>query len=93
MVGVPTKISCGTKTGFADGLVERDLSRRSSDRIRELFDGSKLSRAGVIDDESFIGAFEKYCKAVDSRGDNTAAVGSQSIWRTISAEIWLRALA
>jgi hypothetical protein len=90
---VPQTIRSAPKSGWFDGLVERDLGWKARGLVEDLFDGgSILQSLDLVDGNEFLEAHSEYSDACLERQTGSAVVGSSPIWRTVSAEIWLRGL-
>lgn len=91
---LPETIRATPKSAHLDPLIERDLGARQRDIVDRLFETPRLADLGLLDPAVFRGAFRDYCAAVADRRSNPdrPALGSFGIWRTVAAELWLRAL-
>jgi asparagine synthetase B (glutamine-hydrolysing) len=87
---MPFSIAFKPKHGGFDAVIERGLAERGRPVIDELFRNSRLAELGLIDETRFRKAIEAYARA--QAVDSAHGLGSLPLWRTISAELWLRRL-
>jgi hypothetical protein len=87
---VPREVARSQKSGLVDDLIEYHLGSLEFDRFHSLFESSVLGDMGIIHPRKFQAAYEAYAAASKRRHRDEAKLGSFDVWRTISAEMWLR---
>ncbi|MFB6263139.1 MAG: asparagine synthase-related protein, partial [Bradymonadaceae bacterium] len=87
---LPEEVVDAPKHGLFDEVVEDALGRRRRHLVVELFDDPLLAETGLLEPDRFREVFDRYCRAIARRSE--PLYGSLRIWRTIAAELWLRAL-
>ena len=90
---LPEHIRLRPKLKTFDKHVEKGLGLLGAHKVSRLFRRPRLAELGLIDVRAFLSAYEDYCRRVRGSVDSPTQVGSFPIWRTIAAELWLRAVA
>lgn len=87
---LPDNVAFAPKRGGFDAVIERGLGVEAASTVRTLFQNSRLEELGFIDARQFLAAHALYAKAAAK--SPAYWLGSFPLWRTISAELWLRRL-
>jgi hypothetical protein len=91
MVGrLPDSIRLRPKLKSFDKHIEKGLGIQGAAKVRRLFRRPRLAELGLVDGPAFLQAYEDYCRRVVGSTGTGPPVGSMAVWRTISAELWLR---
>jgi asparagine synthase (glutamine-hydrolysing) len=83
---LPKKILQAPKRLWLGHLFDAALSQNRQ-KIESLFENSRLSSLGLINVSSFLSDFDSFLKQYDY---SSGALGMTRLWRTISAEKWLK---
>lgn len=88
---MPEPLRLQPKTGCFSSLIEHHLAAHATTTIPTLFHDSHLQALGLIDSKKFMDVVQQFTTWVHTR--NTPRTGCAPLWRTISAELWLRFIA
>lgn len=86
---VPEEDRLRPKIGGFDAVVERGLADRGASRLLSLFGQPRLAQWPGFHLSRFLAAYEAYRRGPDLSSHHQIR-GSWPIWRTLSAELWLR---
>lgn len=90
---VPEAIRLRPKGGLFSQVVDKGLGIRELDKLLQLFgDNSVLASKDLIDIERFKEVLREYGEFCSNNEATYKPAGAMSLWRTISAELWLRRL-
>jgi hypothetical protein len=89
---IPDNILFDRTTSYFDELVLKGLGDREIEFVESLFaETSYLGDAGLIEPKRFLDAYRVYQQFVKCNVPHKLT-SSLFIWRTVAAEMWLRAL-
>lgn len=90
---LPPDVVFRRKSTLFDNMIDYGLGVKAVSFAEELFrNGSHLEARQLIDAKKFLRVYSAYQAHVREHFPHILWVGSQLIWRTIAAEMWLRAL-